>query len=322
MTVAHGPFPATGSATPDFGANHARIAAANAFMLDLYVSSPAQEALIDKAQTLRTSCLGRRGRPLPGRMLLQESQAGKSSIPRELRRRLAAEDVVAGREVNPHRVLHVELKLRVTVKMLYQRILHALGDPESHGRYNLETLMQRCAEFFALRGTELVFVDEVQYIAKTSRDSLEVADELKGFLDQGLVPVIFMGDLTAKKLLGENQRLTGRLGAPLELPPADKRILAERRAYRTFVDDLDRAVSAGTGCGLARLKERDVLSRLHRASGGHLGRTCRIVEAALEFACARGAERIEVFDLSYAVDHLAMPARWTDANPFPRPSAW
>lgn len=318
MTDDRVPFPTTGALLPDYAANEPRVTACGAFWLDLYVPNPKQEDLIAKVETLRRSCLGRRGQPLPGRRLLQESQAGKTSVVRELRRRLADGDIRAGREPNPYRALHVELKLRITVKMLYQRILHELGDPEAHGRYNLETLVQRCQQFLALRGTELLLIDEVQYLSGAGRDARLVADELKGFLDQGWVPVIFIGDLTAKELFDGNQRLTGRLGTQLELPPINRKAARERRTYSQFVKHLDQAMVGTDLCGPSDLGKAAVLTRLHRASGGHLGRTCRIVEAAMEHACARGAEHVETFDLFFAVEHLAIPAEWTKANPFSR----
>lgn len=322
MTTALERFPATGGALPDYSANGDRVASAAAFMMGLYVPSPAQEALIAHIEVLRRSCLGRHGTPLPGRRLLQESQAGKTSVIREFGRRLAAQEVESGRIANPYRALHVELKLRITVKMLYQRILHELGDTEADGRYNVDTLMQRCAEFMRRRGTELLFIDEVQYLAKDRRDSREVADELKGFLDQGLVPICFMGNQEAEELFVGNPRLTGRLGAPLRLPPADSKVPLERREYRAFIRHLDEAISKGGHCAPSGLASKRILARLHRSSGGHLGRSCRIVEAALEHACARGAERIEEYDLSHAVDHLAIPSTWTIRNPFPRPESW
>lgn len=58
------------------------------------------------------------------------------------------------------------------------------------------------------------------------------------------------------------------------------------------------------------------LKGLIAASGGHVGRVMRIVEAATEHALTRDADHVEPYDLSHAVETFAMPQRYTAKNPF------
>jgi hypothetical protein len=307
----------TGRVVPDYEANGDRVATAVRLMLDLYVPTSAQETLISKLRAFSQGCAGLHGIPLPGRALSEPSQVGKSKMITELARRMNAVD-----PPNPHRVLHVELKEKITEKMLYQRILTKLGDPEALGKYSVEILRQRCSELMTSVETHLLAIDEVQLLGKQTRDNYEVADALKSMLDHGVVAILFAGNEKAKEIFEVNEQLRGRLGVPLGLAPANPKILGDTKALRSFAQGLDKAIAASGVIALSGLGGADVVRCVGKASGGHAGRFCRIVGAALEHACARGAERIETFDLSYAVRHLAIPARWTVRNPFPEPAAW
>ncbi|MBD8736232.1 ATP-binding protein [Sphingomonas sp. CFBP 13706] len=309
--------PLTGSARPDYETNGERTAHAVRLMLDLYVPTAKQEALISKVNAFTNACSGMSGVPLPGRALSEPSQAGKSRTIAEMARRLNAVT-----PCNPRRVIHLELTERITVKMLYQRILVKLGDPEALGRYSVEILRQRCAELLPAVGTNLLAIDEIQLLGKLTNDNYEVADALKSMLDTGIVPILFSGNEKAKNIFEVNEQLRGRLGVPLELMPVNPRLLADRKALKTFADALDVAITASGLVSPSGLGESQVLRQLGKAAGGYTGRFCRIVGAALEHACARGAERIEPYDLSHAVRHLAIPARWVGKNPFPEPDRW
>lgn len=311
------PQPATGGALTDYASNAERAAKAVGFMLDVYVPSGGQERLIQNVLAFTSGCTGIRGIPLPGRALAAPSQVGKSSMIREVTRRANATF-----PANPHRVLHIELKESITLKMLYQRILAKIGDPEALGNYSLEILRQRCTELLPARGTHLLAIDEVQLLAKQTKTNYEVADGLKDLLDLGIVPVLFAGTEKALGIFEVNEQLRGRLGVPLKLDPVDPKNSADRKGLKDFAMGLDQAIADAGLIGSSNLHETGLLRRLGRASGGHIGRFSRIVGAALEHACARGASVMEPYDFSFAVCHLAVPARWTERNPFPEPASW
>lgn len=282
---------------------------------EIYVPYPPQIAIMQRIEALRSSSLGRRGQPLPGLRLSEVSQAGKSATLQRYIWDLHEKSRLEGGH-NPHRVIYVGLKRRITCKMLYQHILKTLGDPNAD-RGNIEILSQRMEEFLPRLGVELLIVDEVQHLANNRSDSSQVTDELKSFMDAGLVPVVFAGNDASLRFFEENNQLSARLGIPLELSPVSVKSKTQTSAFKTFVMRLDRAIHASCGMRqLSRLDDANTVKGLYLASGGHIGRVCRIVGAALSFASRRDADRIEAYDLALAVHGLAVPSKWTEVNPF------
>lgn len=310
-------LPTTGRALPQFDRDGTlRETAAKEAMRCILIQYPKQTAIIERIEALRLSTRGVRGVPLPGLRLSQVSQAGKTKTLRHYIADLKARTQIAGDPINPHQVIYIGLKRRVTVKMLYQRLLSELGDPHPD-KGNLETLVQRAEEFLLRLQVDLLIVDEVQHLANGRTDSSEVTDELKSFLDMGLVPVVFAGNEDSKAFFEDNSQLSARLGAPLELTPTDLSTAAEAEMFKKFCIDLDEAIAAtGVVRQLSNFGAKEVLQGLLAASSGHVGRVCRLVGAALEHAARRDADYIEVYDLSHAVENLAIPSRWTARNQF------
>lgn len=308
--------PTTGHLLPQWDeAGTARESFAQKAYGEIYVPYPPQTAIMQRIEALRSSSLGRRGQPLPGLRLSEVSQAGKSATLQRYIFDLHEKSRTDG-DYNPNRVIYVGLKRRITCKMLYQHILKTLGDPNAD-RGNLEILSQRMEEFLPRLGVELLIVDEVQHLANNRADSSQVTDELKSFLDAGLVPVVFAGNDESLRFFEENNQLSARLGIPLELSPVSVKSKSQTSAFKTFVAKLDRAVHAACGMRqLSRFDDAGIVKGLYLASGGHIGRVCRIVGAALSFASRRDADCIEVYDLSLAVRGLAVPSKWTQDNPF------
>lgn len=317
MSIDGSASPRTGSIGRDYAMYGDRAAEAVRFSIDLYQPTDVQERLITQMRSFHLSCAGVRGIPLPGRSLSAVSQAGKSRAISECTRRVNAQA-----PANPNRMLHIGLTERITIKMLYQRILAQVGDPEAFGRYSMELLRQRCTEVLPQLGVEMLTIDEVQLIGRQTSGNYEVADALKSMLDEGVVGIIFAGNEQAGEIFEVNPQLRGRLGVPLQLPPANPKVTGDVKSLREFLRDLD-ARFASTGLvGPAGLGSATKARRLGKSGGGHVGRICRIAAAALEHACARGADMIEDYDLSFAVAHLAVPAGWCGANPFPEPEQW
>jgi hypothetical protein len=313
-------LPTTGHSLPRYdAAGTEREARAERILSTIFIPYPRQTAIMERIEALRCATLGKRGVPLPGLRLSQVSQAGKSKTLERYIEELHTRMQVEGQPANPHRVLYIGLKRRVTVKMLYQHILMKLGDPHaSHG--NVEILSQRAEEFVRKFGVELLIVDEVQHLGNTRKDSSDVADELKTFMDSGLVPVVFSGNEKSRAFFEENNQLTVRLGIPLELSPISAK--SDVALFKAFCLRLDEAIAqAGATRGPSNFKDGKILSGLLAASNGHIGRVCRIVQAALAHAARRDADFIEVHDLSFAITNLAIPAAWTVKNPFPEVGA-
>lgn len=308
--------PTTGHLFPQYDADGtAREAKAERDFAEIYVAYARQKAIMERIEALRCSTLGMRGVPLPGLRLSQVSQAGKTKTLTTYIRNLESRMRSAGQPHNPYRVVYIGLKKRVTVKMLYQHILMKLGDPHVNVG-NIEILCQRVEEFLGARDVELLIVDEVQHLANSRRDTSDVTDELKAFLDAGLVPVVFVGNEESRAFFEHNSQLTVRLGTPLELTPIKAR--SDATLFKTFCVEMDEAMtSAGATRAPSRFGDAAILRGLLTASGGHIGRVCRIVQAALAHAARRDADFVEIYDLAFAVRNLAIPAAWTNKNPFP-----
>ncbi|QCB43335.1 hypothetical protein E5673_14785 [Sphingomonas sp. PAMC26645] len=137
------------------------------------------------------------------------------------------------------------------------------------------------------------------------------------FLDAGIVPIVFAGNEKSKHFFEKNEQLCARLGRPLELTPLTRTEPRDRTLFKTFCRDLDAAlVNNGVVRSISGLSDTVPLSGLMAASGGRVGRVVRIVEAAMEHAVSRDADRVELYDLSHAVQTFAMPQRYINKNPF------
>lgn len=311
------PLPLTGCATPQRNdATELRCAQALESYRAFFLRYERQEAIISRINVLRLSCLGKRDIPLEGRHLSEVSQAGKSRMLRAYRDLINGSSPPHGRSSNPFRVLYMELKGAHTVKMLCRVLLGMLGDPHPEVG-NAEDVQERVRRFIRDRGVELLIVDEVQHLNGDSSNKMDITDELKLFLDAGIVPVVFAGNEKSRVFFERNDQLSARLGTPLELSPLRGGQARERTLFKTFCRDLDDALVENK---IVRepsgLTAAVALNGLLAASGGHVGRVCRIVEAAVEHAVMRHADHVELFDLSHAVDTFAIPQRYTKENTF------
>lgn len=311
------PAPTTGHALQQFDAEGTeREARAKEIMRSILIAYPKQTAIMERIEALRLSTLGIRGVPLPGLRLSQVSQAGKTKTLETYIHNLQGIREVGETEDNCQQIVFLGLKRRVTVKMFYQRLLRELGDPHPE-KGNLETLVQRAEEFLSKLRVELLIVDEVQHLANPRSDSGEVTDELKSFLDRGVVPVVFAGNEESENFFENNPQLSARLGAPLELNPTNLDASEDAKMFKAFCIGLDKAISAsGLFPQSSNFGSKEVLQGLVVASSGHIGRVCRLVGAAMEHAARRDAEYVEIYDLSFAIDNLGIRSRWIGHNPF------
>lgn len=309
--------PLTGRAYPqaDQAAVNRTIGAMNGFRTIAVQYGP-QDAIAARIQVLRQRTLGQRGAPLPGLRFSQVSQAGKSFVLEKARNDIMRQTLLSTGSSNPYQVLYIGLEVRVTVKMMCSELLRKLGDPHSQ-KGNTDEIKLRTKEFMEYRGVELLIIDEVQHLANDTFHNADVTDEIKRFLDAGIVPVVMAGNEQSRRFFEQNTQLASRLGTPLELCPVDASEAGQLSDFKTFCADLDAAmVAARCTREPSGLAEPAQLAGLLMASGGHIGRVCRIVEAALEHAALRDADFVELYDLSFAVETFAIPQRYTSGNPF------
>jgi hypothetical protein len=96
-----------------------------------------------------------------------------------------------------------------------------------------------CFERF---GTELLIVDECQHLNYRNGLKNDVTDTLKGMLDAGFVPMVFLGTEDAEQMFKRNLQLNGRLLAPCDLLPLNSRNVDDRRLFAVFVAKLEQAI--------------------------------------------------------------------------------
>lgn len=194
-------------------------------------------------------------------------------------------------------------------------ILHAFGDLyAAHGNELL--LKRRVLTCFERFSTELLMVDEVQHLNYRNGVKNDVTDALKGILDVGVVPMVFLGTEAAASMFHRNLQLNGRLLPPCDLPPLDARCLGDQKLFSRFVQELEKAViERGILPEPSNLIERGLASAIFEVSSGVIGRVSRLFEAALIHAIRRQARSLAHEDLSWAVEHWAIPNAFINHNP-------
>lgn len=305
----------------------------------IWVDHPPQRRIIDDIRSYMRVCSRRRNgtkRTLNGRRLSQHWQAGKSATFERLKYEIAQEEIAAGLEPNPYRVIHITLDERMTLKMLYQEILNRLADefPDEPGRAgrrpgpradgktslsrdNIKVLEQRVEEWVVRLGVELIVVDEVQRLEGSSKDAEELTKKLMSFLDRGVVPIVFIGDETSKTFFSINPKFAARLLKPLKLEPLGTKKVSDRKMFFDFCTDFDdQLIALDVTSTSSCLRDPDVLDALIKISQGHVGRVARLIQVALPEALARGAITLERFDLSRATEDYAIDLGWIDVDPF------
>jgi len=258
--------------------------------------------------------LGRltRGQPQMGMRVLAPSGSGKSAA--------AAAYIALVESRTPRRadfipVIKVDLERAMTSKKLMTIILDAFGDPHS-GHGNELMLKRRACACFERFQPELLIVNEIQHLNYRNGPKNDVTDTLKGLLDAGVVPMVFMGTEEAAGLFSRNLQLNGRLLAPCDLPPLDSRKGADRELFSQFVVRLEQAIVDQAILPLpSALHDADVLPALFEVSGGVIGRVSRLFQVAVEVAVRRGSDRLELADISWAIDHWAVEQSFIKQNP-------
>lgn len=254
-----------------------------------------------------------RGRPQRGMRVLAPSGSGKSTAAEEFIR-LLEEATPPTEHFVP--AIKVSLEEHATSRKLMVAILTAFAD-ENAEKGNEMQLRSRAYACFERLHTKILFVDEVQHLQNRGLGQRDVTDSLKGFLDGGVVPVVFLGTEEGEGLFTRNMQLSGRLLPPNDFKPLRRDHVEDRRLLAGYVSALDEAI---VECGLmklhAGLDDPWIRGCLHEISAGVIGRISRLVEHALENAIRRGAECLEVHDLSIAVDSWAVMGGFIDHNPF------
>lgn len=281
----------------------------------IYVTYPPHAEFHERCDYLVQLGRATRGRPQKGMRALAPSGSGKTSAAEAFVRLVHARTPRTSDHVP---IVFVSMERAATPKRLMVSILEYFGDPYSSGgtEQALKSRVKACFERF---GTDLLIVDEIQHLNYRNSERSDVTDSLKRLLDDGVVPIVFMGTMEAEGLFTKNVQLGGRLIAPCDFKPLDLRHQADRSllaGYATLLDQ--KIVEQRILPEASNLQDSRVLQCFQAVTDGVIGRVSRLTEVALELALRRGATRIERCDLAQAVDRWAIPNGLTDTNPFLR----
>lgn len=260
--------------------------------------------------------LGRQkqGEPQMGMRVLAPTGSGKTTAAREFVRLVEA---VHPRSSTFVPIVIIPLDRAATSKKLAVAILDYFGDP--YATSGNEVALRNRA-FTALRrfGTLLLIIDEVQHLNYQRNVRSDVTDSLKLILDNGVVPIVFLGTEDAEDLFTRNLQLSGRLLPPCDFAPLKRTDPRDRELFAGFVAALDQQlVATGLTARPSGLADPWIRGCLHEVTDGVIGRVSRLMAVALEISLRRSAEMIEAYDLSLAVERWAMPA-FVKHNPFRR----
>ena len=278
----------------------------------VFIPYPRHVELHDRYDYLRR--LGRHsmGEPQMGLRVLAPTGSGKSAAARAY---MALVEAKTPRTDSYIPIVKVDLERNSTSKKLMMSILHALGDPDVHYGNEL-TLKRRVLEYFIRFEVELLIVDEVQHLNYRNGLKNDLTDTLKGLLDMGVVPIVFLGTPDAEVMFSRNLQLNGRLLPPCDLKPLQVARSEDRDLFARFVRSLDHViVDQGILPNLSDFEGVGLLPALFEVSDGVIGRVSRLLQAALEVALRRGASQVERADLAWAIDHWAVSQSFVKSNP-------
>lgn len=295
--------------------NTAEVAAKVALLKKIYVSYPPHIEFHQRCEYLIELGRATRGQPQNGMRVLAPSGSGKSAATKAFIRKFEAQTPRTETHVP---LVYIPLEEGTTSKKLMSSILDFFGDKYSSSG-NEQVLKNRVKACFERFGTDLLFIDEVQHLDYRNSGANNATDSLKRFLDDGVVPIVFLGVDEAKAFFTKNIQLGSRLIAPSDFKPLDARSRSDRSLLASYAASLDQAiVQKGILTEPSALRDSWVIQCLHSVTDGVIGRVSRLLEVALVIALRRGATRIERYDLALAVDSWGIANGVVKLNPFRR----
>lgn len=224
--------------------------------------------------------------------------------------------------------LHVTLDAKATPKMLASAILKKFGDPQA-ATGNTASLLGRVADYMNRRGTQILFLDEIQHLddRQTEKEdkpkrasiyvSTAVTDTLKTMLIRGLVPIVFIGVDDAENMILGDPQLAGRCLTKIEFDRLRADVAEEQAIFLDYLGMLGiKLKQHGLFAENSNLIEADIPAVVHKVASGRLGMASNLLAAASTIAREQGAPRVLREHISAAVDDWAIPMEVIESNPF------
>lgn len=211
-------------------------------------------------------------------------------------------------------VLHVSLGTTSTERSLFISLLELFKDPHATAG-GKAVLKQRFVEFANNFKVELVIIDEIHHLA-LRRDSTPVVNALKSFLNQKICPLALFGTHDANDFLTANGELGQRNAVIVDIEPlpTDQTGLATLAKFLRRIDQ--KTQDLGVFRESSDFSQEACIAALLHVTKGVMGMSVRILEAALKIAIRRDASRIEIYDISLAIDTWAIGNGHCKSNPF------
>jgi Bacterial TniB protein len=277
---------------------------------DVFIQTPLHTRLMSRLDCLRLQGQANTKRCHRALRCLAAPSTGKTTVAERYRDRINNQVLLGDKRIP---VLFISLENATTSRKLGVLILEALGDFDpTSGPESL--LRRRIVRLLSEYKVEVIIIDEVHHLA-VKRNIGEVINVLKTLLNQRLCPLAFLGTDAAEKLFTTNKELVQRVATVADINPLPNN--ADGRSILTrFLKELDRE--------LQKLKifnegsdfvQDEVVAALMKVTGGVMALSTRVLQAALEIAIRRNASRIEIYDVSRAIDAWAMPQGLCKTNP-------
>ena len=233
------------------------------------------------------------------------------------------------------RVLYYNLQGGETVNDLTAGLLTSLGDDNPYALTPRQR-MRRCYGMLQDCKVELLIIDELNCLIASDRRfsdgtfrqkngtvSMAVPDALRGMLNAGVVPMVFVGTPDAEQITQVDDQLARREAIPLrqKFLPLRWSVTEERKMFIAYCGSVGLMIQRHELVGnLPNFQKNGIPEKLYAASKGTIGIVSRIAEQATIHALTRKADDVEEEDLARAVEDIAMTLGIVDYNPFRQPA--
>lgn len=196
--------------------------------------------------------------------------------------------------------------------------LKSLGDPFAEKHDNVLSRIGRAEDIMNALGTELIALDNFDQLTKvrdrkTVEQASAVQEVVKNLLEKGF-PIVFVGLYNARKTILQNMQLKNR-SRELDILPL--RWIKDAEEFYRYLAGLEllmlENVIFDKPSGLC---DEYVAVRLYYASQGRLGVLSNIVAFAALIASKDRRPRIQIADLSAAVNQYSLKIKICRYNPF------
>lgn len=239
--------------------------------------------------------------------LIGESRTGKSRALEECERSHPRSRDSDGLRVP---ILRVKTPSKPTVKGLVELMLEALEDPKfTVGTENQKT--SRLRSLMRGTGVVMVMIDEFQHFYDKGRHTVmhHVADWLKILVDDSKVTLVVAGLPTCRAVLAQNEQLSGRFLAPLQMPRFDWKREEHREEFKAILGAFHEALEPHFD--LPQLDSEDMAFRCYCGTGGLIGYLTKFFRQVVWDAIDGGAQMLTLEDLARAHEKSV----WTGWGP-------